>query len=277
MRSTIKFALGLGIIVGVAAGVLADGPIARHPSDLKYPALDFKLPTASSLRTVLKNGVVVYIDEDRTLPIFDMTVMLRTGGAIDPASKIGLASLVGGQLRDGGTKSLAPAELDEKIEFLAASMSCRISDTQGRGSLSCLSKDKDEGLALFFDMLRYPRFDAERLRLAKDRLLQNIKRRNDRTSTISRIEWGILMNGEEHFSNRYSSSETINAITRDDLFAFHEKYIHPGNMIIARAENPRRKPGPGHLDTATQRPIPLQVFRHAANHPGQSGALQIDR
>jgi predicted Zn-dependent peptidase len=222
--------------MGCAAGVLrAEGPLPAHPKDIKYLAFHYKLPPASELREVLSNGTVVYIAEDRMLPTFDMTITLRTGSATDPPDKAGLASLAGEQMRDGGTKNLTPEELDERVEFLAASLDAGVSDTRGRAGLSCLAKDIDEGLKLFVEMLRYPRFDQERFRLAKERRLQNIKRRNDSTSSISRMEWGFLMDGEDHFSNRYPSSDTINAITRDDLLAFHRKYIHPGNMIIAVA------------------------------------------
>lgn len=209
--------------------------LPRHPDKLVYAPLDFKLPPATQLREVLSNGLVVYVDEDRMLPTFDLSITLRTGAALDPAGKEGLARLVGDQLRDGGTIKLLPEELDERIEFLAASMSTRISDTRGRARLSCLSKDIEESLSLFVEMLRYPRFDEKRLRLARDRTVQNVKRRNDSTNSISRIEWGFLMDGEKHFSNHYTSSKSIQSITRDDLFTFHKKYFHPGNMIIAVA------------------------------------------
>jgi predicted Zn-dependent peptidase len=98
-----------------------------------------------------------------------------------------------------------------------------------------LSKDLDAGLDLLAEMLRYPRFDEQRFRLAIERQLQNIKRRNDATASIAASEWGFLMNGEHHFSNRYPSSKTLQAIGREDLSAFHRKYIHPGNMILAVA------------------------------------------
>ena len=141
--------------------------------------------------------------------------------------------MAGEQLRDGGTESLSPEALDERVEFLAASLRSSVDETRGTASLSLLAKDIDEGLALLVEMLRHPRFDEQRLRLSKEHRLQNIKRRNDSTATIEAIEWGFLMNGDDHFSNCYTSSASINAITRDDLLAFHRQYYHPGNMIIA--------------------------------------------
>lgn len=213
----------------------AQKPVPAHPQDITYPPLDYQVPPATQFRHVLSNGMTVYIAEDRMLPTFDLQIMIRTGTAFDPPGKAGLASLAGEQLRDGGTQNLSPEEMDERIEFLAARLFARVGDTSGAAGLSCLAKDVDAGLELLVDMLRYPRFDEKRLRLAKERVLQNIKRRNDRTVSIASIEWGILMDGEDHFSNRYASSASIESITQEDLFAFHTQYVHPANLLLAVA------------------------------------------
>ncbi len=235
MRFT-KLALRVGIVAcSLAQAARAGDAIPDHPEKLVYSGLDFKLPPASGLRAQLSNGMVVYIAEDRMLPTFDLTITLRAAAAFDPEGKAGLAQLTGEQMRDGGTQDLTPEELDEKIEFLAARMRASIGDTSGRANLSCLSKDIDESLSLFASMLRYPRFDEARFRLAKERSLQNIKRRNDSTGTIEQIEWSFLMYGEDHFTNRYDTTDSLAAITREDMLSFHRKYIHPGNMIIAVA------------------------------------------
>ena len=239
MQTRAKLSFAVVAVLFAATTAAADTPAAKpipaHPKELVYPPLEYQVPPASQFREVLSNGMVVYIAEDRMLPTFDMTVTIRTGGAFDPPEKAGLASLTGEQLRDGGTQALSPEELDERVEFLAASLYSSIADTEGTAGLSLLSKDIDAGLELLIDILRRPRFDEERLRLAKERMLQNVKRRNDSTSSIERIEWGFLMDGDDHFSNRYPCSKTINAITREDLGAFHRRYYHPGNMIVAVA------------------------------------------
>jgi len=224
-----------GCLIVLAARAPADPSIPAHPNKIDFPQLTYELPPASQFREVLPNGLVVFIAEDRLLPTFDLSVTLRVGSAVEPPEKAGLASLMAEQMRDGGTKSLTPDELDEKIEFLAASIRTGLSDTVGRAGLSCLAKDSDEALSLLVEVLRHPRFDENRLRLAKERLLQNFKRRNDSTASILGIEWGFLMNGPGHYSNRYPSSKTINRITRDDLVNFHRRYIHPGNMILTVA------------------------------------------
>lgn len=227
------FALGLLLLAPLARAEAP--PIAAHPSELKYPVLNYELPPASQFREVLSNGIVVYIAEDRMLPTFDLSVTLRAASAFDPEGKAGLAGLTGEQMRDGGTQDLTPEELDERVEFLAARLFSGIGMTEGNAGVSLLSKDIDAGLELLVSVLRYPRFDETRLRLAKERQLQNIKRRNDNTTGIERSEWNFLMNGEDHFSNRYPTTDSINAITREDMVEFHRRYVHPANMILAVA------------------------------------------
>lgn len=223
------------LICTLAQQVYGETPVGipPHPEKLVYPRLDFKLPQPKEVRHTLSNGVVVYIAEDRLLPVFDLTITLRAGSAFDAPDKIGVAWLTGEQMRDGGTQDMTPEELDERVEFLAARLFSSIGDTSGSAGISCLSKDIDAGLELLGAMLRYPRFDETRLRLARERRLQNIKRRNDSTDNIERSEWGFLMYGENHPSNRYETEASLNAITRDDLMAFHRKYVHPANMIVA--------------------------------------------
>lgn len=233
MRTKINIICGIACVVFAAELVRADKPIPVHPNDLQYPKLEYKIPTASQFREVLSNGMAVYIAEDRMLPTFDLHITLAAASAFDPKDKIGLASLTGEELRDGGTQDMTPEELDEKVEFLAASVTTGIGDTSGSAAVSLLSKDIDAGLELLINILRYPRFDETRFRLAKERRVQNIKRRNDSTDQIERSEFGFLMNGEDHFSNWYPSTATLDVVTRDDMLAFHRKYIHPGNMIIA--------------------------------------------
>lgn len=221
--------------MALAASARADKPVPAHPNDLQYPKMDYKIPAASQFREVLSNGMVVYIAEDRLLPTFDMHITLAAGSAFDPKDKIGLASLTGEEIRDGGTQDLTPEELDEKVEFLAAQLFTGIGETSGSAGVAVLSKDIDAGLELLISVLRYPRFDEDRFRLAKERRIQNIKRRNDGTDQIERAEFNFQMNGEDHFSNWYPSTATLNAITREDMIAFHRKHVHPGNMILAVA------------------------------------------
>jgi predicted Zn-dependent peptidase len=59
-----------------------------------------------------------------------------------------------------------------------------------------------------------------------------IARRNDNVGQIAGREFGKLLYGADNPYARHTEYETIAAITRDDLVAFHEQYFHPNQMIL---------------------------------------------
>ncbi|MEO8435180.1 MAG: pitrilysin family protein [Pyrinomonadaceae bacterium] len=207
--------------------------IPAHPRELKYTTLNYTPPKREQYRHVLSNGVVAYLVEDHDLPLITVSALVRTGTFLDPSGKEGLASLTGSQMRAGGTTSKGPEEFDEAADFLAAGISSTIGALQGNASLNLLTKDIDQGLALYFDMLRNPRFQEDRLKLAKSQILQNMERRNDSTTSIEDREWSRLIYGANHFSARQTTKPSIEGITREDMIAFHQKYYQPGGFIFA--------------------------------------------
>jgi len=207
--------------------------VPAHPRELKYTPLTFNPPKRDKYRHVLSNGVVVYAVEDHDLPLVNISTLVRTGSYLEPADKVGLASLVGSQMRAGGTQKMTAEQFDEAADFLAAQLSSGVGSTQGNANLNLLAKDLDKGLGLYFDMLRTPAFQEDRLKLAKSQILQQLERRNDNTTIIEAREWGRLLQGSEHFSTRDATKASIESITRQDLIDFHQRYFQPAGFIIA--------------------------------------------
>jgi len=216
-----------------AFGQSADGQIPRHPRELKYPALEYSPPKASAYRRVLRNGVVGYFVEDHDLPLINLAVTGRVGPYLDPPGKEGLAAATASQMRAGGTAHYKAEEFDEEADFLAANLSSSMSRTSGSASANFMSKDTDKALELFFEMLRYPAFQQDRLDLYKSQQLQSMERRNDRTEDIEAREWNRLLRGDKHFSSVYSTRDSIMALTREDLIEFHKQNYQPSRFLLA--------------------------------------------
>jgi len=220
-------------LFSIAGPRLCADDIVAHPSKLKFDEVQFTAPKRAAPRHEIAGGVVAYVVEDRSLPLVDISVLVRTGSYLDPKGKEGLAEIVGELLRSGGTSKLSPNEFDEEIDFLAAQVSSSIGDERGSASLNCLTKDVDRVLELFFDMLRRPRFDSARFDVTRRRVLQNLARRNDSTASIESREWERLLRGDTHYSNDLVTTTSIESITKNDLAAFHGAYFHPRNFIFA--------------------------------------------
>jgi zinc protease len=239
MRPTVNIRTLTMVLIGcLAAGSLAFGQakaplIPPNPRNIKYPSLQYSPPKASAHRQSLSNGVVGFFVEDHDLPLVNITVLVRGGSYLDPAGKEGLASTTGSQMRAGGTAHYKAEAFDEEADFLAAVISSGMGATSGRASVNFMAKDADRALDLFFDMLRNPAFQQDRLDLFKSQQIQGMERRNDSTDGIEAREWNRLLYGDKFFTNVFSAKASISSLTREDLIGFHKEYYHPKNFILA--------------------------------------------
>ncbi len=220
--------------LGVAAVLLVAGPTlaqVRDHRELRYPPLPaFEIPKPQTF--TLKNGLTVFLMEDRELPLVSAEVRIRTGSLYEPAEKAGLASITGTVLRTGGTRSMSPDQVDEFLENRAASIETSIGSDSGFASMNCLAEDFDEVFQLFVEILRSPAFAQDRIDLAKVQASAAIARRNDSINAITAREFSRLVYGADTPLGRLTQHATIAAITRDDLVAWHARYVHPNNMLL---------------------------------------------
>lgn len=218
---------------GLAAGAETSSAIPERPERLKFPPLNYEPPEPAGYRAVLKTGPVVYIAEDRELPLVNVNILVRTGEYVEPQEKVGLSGLAGYLVARGGTATRTAEELEERLAFLAAQLSSGVGETQGSVSLNLLSKDIEEGLAILREVLTAPRFQEDKFALARQQTLQGMRERNDDSSSIESREAGFLAYGEDFWANRYSTEKSVQSITREDLLQFHRTWFHPSNFVVA--------------------------------------------
>ncbi len=211
----------------------AQAPIPARPEDLRFDELRFEVPDAARFHRELSNGVALYVAPDSTFPLVRLSIQLRQGSYLEPANQVGLAGLTGSLLRTGGTERLDPARFDEEVEFLAAGISAFGGDSRSGASLDCITPVLDSAIELFFEMLRRPRFDEGRLAVEKETLLEAMRQRNDDPENILAREWDWLLEGETFYRARRMTKEHLDAIEREDLVLFHQKYWRPENMILS--------------------------------------------
>ncbi len=229
----------------------AKGP---RPDQFKFPALDFTAPKAVAFRTVLSNGLVVYIAEDHQIPWIDASLLSdviaggggaggrgrratiydwpqRGGGGggggssfLEPPDKLGVYALTGAVARAGGTSSMTADDINERMDFLAGSVSAT--------SLSIHARHIDEGLKIWMDLLANPAFPADRLQREKQGLLPGIRNRNRNLSGVASRTFRRLVYGDASPIVAEPTEATISSITRDDLVAWHRKYWGANNAML---------------------------------------------
>ncbi|MDD5139851.1 MAG: pitrilysin family protein [Verrucomicrobiales bacterium] len=213
--------------------ILHSADIPDRPEKLSFPPLKYDAPVPDQYRVQLKSGPVAYIVPDHERPLVNITVYVRTGKYLELAGKEGLAELTGWLLTHGGAGTNSASQFEERVAFLGAQLESSIGDTQGNVGLNLLSKDLDAGLGLLRDVLYAPRFQDDKITLRKQQTLQAMKQRNDDSSAIEDREADFLAHGEKFWANRYSTSNSIDSITRRDLEEFHYQWFWPSNFVIA--------------------------------------------
>ncbi len=208
------------------------GQQARAYTKLKYPKLqDVQVPQVE--RVTLPNGMRLFLLEDHELPLISISVRIRTGSAYEPAEKVGLASITGEVMRTGGTTTKTGDQLDEELESIAASVETGIGLDSGSASMSVLKQDLDTGLVILADVLMNPAFREDKIQLAMMQQRSIISRRNDDVGSIAGREFSKLIYGPASVYARHEEYATIDAISRDDLVAFHKKFYGPNNAMLA--------------------------------------------
>lgn len=229
-RTALAAVIGVLAVISVVMTGCAGNIVRSDPRQMTFPPVEFIPPEPD--RMVLENGMVVYFLEDHELPLINLTATMRTGSWLDPADKIGLASLTGSVMRTGGGGGLSSKQVDEELEQFAGDVSISIGRQSGSASLDVLSKDVKRGLQIFEGLIQTPAFEPARVELAKLQAIESIRRRQDNPGSIVGREFLKLLYGANHPSARESSIESISRITRDDLVAFHRKTIHPNGLIL---------------------------------------------
>jgi predicted Zn-dependent peptidase len=218
---------------------VAAAPPGRETPDAPFrqlappagPEPTFKPPRPKRFK--LKNGLEVMLVEFHDLPLIDLNLMIKTGGAANPPDRAGLADLTAHMLDEGTTTRNALAIADQ-VASLGAMLSTGSTWDSSNVSLSTLSKNLDAALAVFADVVSNPAFDAKEFERVRDNLLTAITRRKDSPPTVANLAFTRLLFGPKHpYGWPMAGVETsIKKLTPGDLRSFYEKYYRPNNAAL---------------------------------------------
>lgn len=209
----------------------ASAATPKHYTELEFPPLP-EIQVPQYARYQLDNGAVVFLLQDRELPLVQGKAFFHTGKRWEPEEKTGLASLMGEVMRSGGTQQHSAAELNQLLEQKAAAVETSVTRTYGKATFNALSEDMELVMSLFAEVLQEPVFDREKLEIAKTQRRGQISRRNDDPSDIASREFRKLVYGDRSPYARTTEYTTVNNITRANLVDFYQQYIHPNNMVL---------------------------------------------
>ncbi|WP_109489037.1 M16 family metallopeptidase [Occallatibacter savannae] len=183
-------------------------------------------------RVALKNGIVLFLQEDHELPFVSGSVLIPGGSRDEDAAKCGLVDLYGQTWRTSGTEKLNGDAMDDLLEAKAAHIETGGDLDSTALSWESLKADKDQVYDLAMDLLFHPKFDQQKLRLAQQQDATGIVRRNDDEGQIAGREAMKLVYGADSPYARQPELSTISKVTVADLQAWHDRSLG-GKLIVA--------------------------------------------
>lgn len=195
-------------------------------------------------RIVLQDGLIVYLAEDRALPLVQLDLVLRAGSDYETEEERGLYGTMFQRLRSGGTLDREAREIEERLALLNARVSAQGGERSSSISADALSKDLEECLSTLAEFAMHPAFE-EPERAAGRRGGAGGGRGGGRggRNAIGR-EFRRLVFGEDHpaaqgggrggrFGGFGGRGDRGDRFDRDALIDAYERVFRPDNAFLA--------------------------------------------
>jgi len=198
-------------------------------------------------------GAKIHFVASHELPMIDIQIDFAAGSAFDPKDKSGLAGFTNGML-DSGAADLDEQAISERAADLGLILGNSTSEDRASLSLRMLSatRERDESVALAATVLAHPRFPAEVLERERVRALANLREALTKPAVLASRAFNAAIYAV-HPYGADSDEQSLSAITREDLVAFHARYYGAKNASIAIV---------GDLDRATAEKIAIALTQN---------------
>ena len=259
-------------------------PFTKDPVDFS-----FVLPPIH--HEELPNGIPFYWLEAGVQEVVQIDWVFPAG--IWQEGKPAVAQAVAALLRNG-TATRTSQEINEAFENYGATLRTGAGEDWASVTLYTLSKHLPALLPLVREVIEEAAFPEEELRLYKENTAQRLLISLAQCDFVANQRIDALLFGEAHPYGRYTKKEKVEALTREDLVAFHKQFYNLGKAQIfaggrlspahrtlirnlfgeARVEA-GSLPAPAELYSA---PAPSDRVQRIANDPnGVQGAIRLGR
>ena len=220
------------VAVGLAATASAQNP--RWPSSSPprpLAAREVKFPPYV-VRT-LPNGLQVVVVMHAEQPAVSMRAIVRAGGAQDPDGRPGVAAMVS-TLLDQGTSTRSAAQVADAIDSIGGDLETGLGRDLSFANVTVMKDSLELGASLLADVLRNPAFAQEELERQRQQTLSALQVAYEDPEFLADVVFDRLVYGSHPYGAPGNGTvESIKAITREDLLAFHARFFAPNNTLLA--------------------------------------------
>ncbi|SOD96274.1 M16 family metallopeptidase [Spirosoma fluviale] len=224
-------------------------------------AQTFKVPPYQKVK--LKNGLTVYLMEQHEVPLINVSAVFDAG-AVQDGNRYGLASMTADALLFGSSK-YTKAQLEEKIEYVGASVDTYAGKEVAKLSASFAVKDQDLLFDIIQDVLTKPTFDQGEFDKYKQRqLLQLTQQKESPRGVVGSYFNKFVFEGHPYANPLTGTPNSVSAISANDVRQFYQKNFTTDRAAIAIV---------GDFNTAAMKKRITDLFGTWKTAPATSPAL----
>jgi predicted Zn-dependent peptidase len=207
-------------------------PPVRDYRALRFEPTTFTPPVPADFQVAVPGGPAAFVVTDSLLPMVQLTVLIDAPRIAEPAGREGIALLTAELVQRSGTTARAADEVEAALNRLGATM--RMTSDANRTRLHAVAPAAaaDSLLVLVAELVARPRLDAV-FATERDRLAVRAGRAADDAATQVRSLFERTLYGDAHPLGRRATTQSVGAITLDDVRAFHARHYAADRIVFA--------------------------------------------
>jgi zinc protease len=203
-------------------------PDRQHPPRMK-DAVDLTLELKPYRSFTLDNGIPVYAVDAGAEEVMQLEIVFRAGNWYEPAN--GIANAVNYLLKNGTSKRSA-FEINDHFEYYGAYLNRNCYNETSNVTLHCLTKHLPELLPVMQELITDSEFPEQELDIFRQNMKQRLEVNLRKCEFIAGRLIDEYLYGIDHPYGKYSSAEMFDALDRESLKSFHDRYYVNGHAMI---------------------------------------------
>lgn len=259
----------------------------RKQAPVIVDAVDFNLKLKQAERFTLDNGVEVYAVNAGAEDVLSLEWVFYAGNWFEENNLVAATSNF---LLRNGTSSKTAFQINEHFEYYGSYLNRASYNETATITLHCLNKHIGELLPVVRELITDSVLPQEELDIYKQNMKQRLKVNLKKSDFVASRLIDAYIYGESHPYGKFSRQEDFDALNREQLLAFYQRYYQQGKFILFVAgklpstiqellnkyfgDLPNK---PVEIKPLLQQPVAGKKFRITNDAAGVQGSIRLAR